>query len=141
MTGEYGTAYRHSLDSPDAFWAEAAEAIEWDRKWDKVLDDSNAPFYRWFSGGVLNTCHNALDRHVDGGRRQAAKDAIREDPARHNAENRRLRSMDDARHDRDSGGARRNSRCVENVRLRREPVISVTHAGLRFCVLLKSSHP
>jgi propionyl-CoA synthetase len=55
MTGEYGTAYRHSLDSPDAFWAEAAEAIEWDRKWDKVLDDSNAPFYRWFSGGVLNT--------------------------------------------------------------------------------------
>jgi propionyl-CoA synthetase len=45
MTGEYGTAYRHSLDSPDAFWAEAAEAIEWDRKWDKVLDGSNAPFY------------------------------------------------------------------------------------------------
>ncbi|MDH3906843.1 MAG: propionyl-CoA synthetase, partial [Gammaproteobacteria bacterium] len=50
------------------FWAEAAEGIDWDSRWDKVLDDSNPPIYRWFSGGRLNTCHNALDRHVANGR-------------------------------------------------------------------------
>jgi propionyl-CoA synthetase len=60
--------YRRSLEEPDAFWAKAAEALDWDEPWQRVLDDSRAPFYRWFSGGRMNTCHNALDRHVDGGR-------------------------------------------------------------------------
>jgi propionyl-CoA synthetase len=60
--------YRRSLEEPEAFWADAAGAIEWDEPWQRVLDDSRAPFYRWFSGGRMNTCHNALDRHVEGGR-------------------------------------------------------------------------
>jgi propionyl-CoA synthetase len=60
--------YRRSLEDPEGFWAEAAAAIDWDEPWERVLDDSRAPFYRWFSGGRLNTCHNALDRHVEGGR-------------------------------------------------------------------------
>ncbi|NUR78298.1 MAG: propionyl-CoA synthetase [Thermoleophilia bacterium] len=60
--------YRRSLEEPEAFWAEAAGAIEWDEPWQRVLDDSRAPFYRWFAGGRMNTCHNALDRHVEGGR-------------------------------------------------------------------------
>jgi len=60
--------YRRSIDQPDAFWGEAAEAVSWDKKWDRVLDSSNVPFYRWFSGGQLNTCYNAVDRHVENGR-------------------------------------------------------------------------
>ncbi len=59
--------YRQSLDDPEAFWAAAAEDVSWDRRWDRVLDDRDAPFYRWFSGGRLNTCYNALDRHVENG--------------------------------------------------------------------------
>ena len=64
----YERVYRRSLEDPNGFWAELAEEIHWERKWDKVLDDSNPPFYRWFSGGVLNTCYNALDIHVERGR-------------------------------------------------------------------------
>jgi propionyl-CoA synthetase len=60
--------YRRSLERPQEFWAEAAAAIDWAEPWQRVLDDTRAPFYRWFSGGRLNTCHNALDRHVEGGR-------------------------------------------------------------------------
>jgi propionyl-CoA synthetase len=60
--------YRRSLEDPEGFWAEAAAAIDWDEPWQRVLDDSRAPLYRWFPGGRLNTCHNALDRHVEGGR-------------------------------------------------------------------------
>src|SRR5262245_29953400 len=66
--GRFDDVFRRSLDDPESFWAEAAAAIDWDEPWDRVLDDSRAPFYRWFSGGRMNTCHNALDRHVDGGR-------------------------------------------------------------------------
>ena len=66
--GKYAEIHRRSIEKPDEFWAEAAAGIDWDRPWDRVLDDSNAPIYRWFSGGLLNTCHNALDRHVDAGR-------------------------------------------------------------------------
>jgi propionyl-CoA synthetase len=60
--------YRRSLTDPEVFWAEAAAAIDWHEPWDRVLDDSRAPFYRWFAGGRMNSCHNALDRHVDNGR-------------------------------------------------------------------------
>jgi propionyl-CoA synthetase len=66
--GRYEESYRRSLEDPDDFWAEAAAAIDWDEPWERVLDDSRAPFYRWFSGGRLNTCHNALDRNVANGR-------------------------------------------------------------------------
>jgi propionyl-CoA synthetase len=67
MTG-YAEVYRSSLEHPQQFWAEAAEAIDWERRWQRVLDDSRPPFYRWFAGARLNTCWNALDRHVAAGR-------------------------------------------------------------------------
>jgi propionyl-CoA synthetase len=60
--------YRRSLERREEFWAEAAEAIDWVEPWKHVLDDSRAPMYRWFSGARLNTCYNALDRHVERGR-------------------------------------------------------------------------
>src|SRR5258707_15856497 len=66
MTG-YADTYRRSLAEPEAFWAEVAEAIDWERRWDRVLDDSRPPFYRWYAGARLNTCWNALDRHVAAG--------------------------------------------------------------------------
>ncbi len=66
--GRFDEVYRRSLEDPEGFWAEAAGAIHWEKTWDKVLDDSKQPFYRWFAGGVLNTCYNALDRHVENGR-------------------------------------------------------------------------
>ncbi len=70
--GAWRTAYERSLADPEGFWSEAAAAVDWDRTWDRVLDDSNAPFYRWFSGAELNTCHNAVDRHVANGRGEQA---------------------------------------------------------------------
>ena len=73
MSAEYLAAHARSLVEPEAFWAEAAAGISWFRRWDRVLDDSHPPFYRWFTGGVLNTCYNAVDRHVERGRgRQTA---------------------------------------------------------------------
>ncbi|MBV8391621.1 MAG: propionyl-CoA synthetase [Alphaproteobacteria bacterium] len=65
---KYRAVHARSLEDPDGFWAEQAEKIAWSKKWDKVLDGSRAPFYAWFTGGELNACHNALDRHVDAGR-------------------------------------------------------------------------
>src|SRR6185503_12012366 len=62
MSGAYEAAYREWLWDPEGFWARAAESIHWYKKWDKVLDASRAPFYRWFSGGLVNTCYNLLDR-------------------------------------------------------------------------------
>jgi len=64
----YDETYQRSMKDPLAFWAVAAEDIYWDKRWDRVFDDSRKPFYRWFTGGVLNTCYNALDVHVDRGR-------------------------------------------------------------------------
>ncbi|MEV7967101.1 propionyl-CoA synthetase [Sphaerisporangium sp. NPDC088356] len=64
----YADVFARAITDPDGFWGEAAEAVSWDRAPDKVLDAQEAPFYRWFTGGELNTCYNALDRHVDGGR-------------------------------------------------------------------------
>jgi len=72
MTSRYAEAYRRSLADPEGFWGEAAQAIQWEKRWDRVLDADNPPFYRWFPGGRLNTCHNALDRHVAGGRAEQA---------------------------------------------------------------------
>ncbi len=62
------SAHLRSLSDPNEFWAELAQDITWDRRWDRVLDDTDAPLYRWFTGGKLNTCFNALDVHVQGGR-------------------------------------------------------------------------
>jgi len=68
MTDKYEEVYARSLSDPEGFWGEVAEDITWSKKWDKVLDSSNPPFYRWFTGGEMNTCYNALDRHVENGR-------------------------------------------------------------------------
>jgi propionyl-CoA synthetase len=68
MGGAYQEAYRRWQKDPEGFWAQAAESIHWYKKWDQVLDTSRAPFYRWFSGGVVNTCYNLLDAHVENGR-------------------------------------------------------------------------
>ncbi len=64
----YDAAYQRSIRNPEEFWADAAEDVHWFRRWERVLDRSSAPFYRWFSGGVTNTCYNALDVHVERGR-------------------------------------------------------------------------
>ncbi len=64
----YEQAYRFSLSDPEGFWGEAAQAIDWYVEPKVVLDNSRAPFNRWFVGGEMNTCHNALDRHVESGR-------------------------------------------------------------------------
>jgi propionyl-CoA synthetase len=68
MKDTYDSVYTRWLNNPENFWAEAAEAVHWDKKWDRVLDDSRPPFYRWFPGGLLNSCYNALDRHIESGR-------------------------------------------------------------------------
>ena len=65
MSRGYETTYTRSLEDPEGFWAEAAEDVHWYRKWDRVLDDSQKPLYRWYKGGMLNTCYNALDLHVE----------------------------------------------------------------------------
>lgn len=69
---KYSEVFERSINQPDEFWADAAAEIQWTKKWDKVLDDSNIPFYRWFTGGELNTCYNALDYHVENGRKDQA---------------------------------------------------------------------
>jgi len=66
-TGAYKAAHERSLADPEGFWREAAAAIDWDVEPPQVLDRSDAPYYRWFTGGRLNTCWNALDRHVEAG--------------------------------------------------------------------------
>jgi len=66
--GRYEEIFQRSVTNPEAFWGEAAENISWHKKWDRVLDDSKKPFYRWFTGGEMNTCYNAVDRHVEAGR-------------------------------------------------------------------------
>ena len=66
--GGFEETYRRSLEQPEEFWSEAAADIDWDRPWERVLDSSRPPFFRWFAGGRLNTCYNALDRHVERGR-------------------------------------------------------------------------
>lgn len=65
---DYQQAYEQSLTDPAGFWGEAAKLVKWDKFPKVILDDSNIPLYRWFSDGMLNTCYNALDRHVIDGR-------------------------------------------------------------------------
>ena len=68
----YQSIYERSLKDPESFWAEAAQAIDWDRPWEKVLERDAKPVPRWFVGGQLNTCYNALDRHVANGKGERA---------------------------------------------------------------------
>ena len=60
----YEELYRRSIEQPEAFWAEQAQAIDWRVPPRQILDDSNPPFRRWFVGGETNLCHNAVDRHL-----------------------------------------------------------------------------
>ena len=64
----YRALYKKSVQDPEAFWAEAAGELHWFKKWDTVLDDSDAPFFRWFDGSRTNLSYNCLDRHIDAGR-------------------------------------------------------------------------
>jgi len=66
----YETVFSQSINEPEKFWEKAAAGIDWYKPCDKVLDSANPPYYRWFAGGKLNTCYNAVDRHVKNGRGQ-----------------------------------------------------------------------
>jgi propionyl-CoA synthetase len=68
MSNLYNDVYERSIKDPETFWGEVAEDCHWFKKWDKVLDDSKKPFYRWFPGGETNTCYNALDYHIERGK-------------------------------------------------------------------------
>ncbi|MCW2880194.1 MAG: AMP-dependent synthetase and ligase [Sphaerisporangium sp.] len=72
VTMSYADIFTSGITDPDGFWGDAAKAVTWDSAPDKVLDTEGAPFYRWFTGGELNTCYNALDRHVADGRGEQA---------------------------------------------------------------------
>jgi propionyl-CoA synthetase len=66
--GRYAQEFRRSLDDPEGYWRDAAGAIDWITPPTRILDDSAPPMYRWFPDAELNTCYNALDRHVERGR-------------------------------------------------------------------------
>ncbi len=68
MGNSYRETHAASLADPESFWGEQASLVDWFTRPKTVLDASNAPFYRWFVGGTMNTCYNALDRHVVKGR-------------------------------------------------------------------------
>ena len=68
MNSRFDAVFERSLRDPEGFWGEAAEAVSWNRRWDRVLDDRRPPFYRWFAGAEVNTCYNAVDLHVESGR-------------------------------------------------------------------------
>ena len=70
--GLYNATYQYAQNHPEEFWSEAAEQLVWQRRWDKVLDDNSSPFTKWFSGGKINTCYNALDIHLASGRGEQA---------------------------------------------------------------------
>ncbi|WP_428608756.1 propionyl-CoA synthetase [Sedimenticola sp.] len=91
----YEEIYARSMEDPEGFWGEQAAAIDWYKPWDRVLDESRKPFYRWFAGAELNTCYNALDRHVEKGR--ADQDAlIYDSPVTHSQQRYTYRELRDA---------------------------------------------
>jgi propionyl-CoA synthetase len=65
----YDEAYSRSMSDPDGFWADAAEAVSWVKKWDSVASSPKPEFYKWFEGAEMNTCYNAIDRHIESGRK------------------------------------------------------------------------
>ena len=66
--GKYTEAFEQSVMDPESFWGRAAQEVAWKKAYDRVLESSNPPFYKWFVGGELNTCYNALDVHVEQGK-------------------------------------------------------------------------
>lgn len=64
---KYDEAYKESLSNPEKFWGDAAKCVDWSKPWKKVLDNTKQPFTKWFVGGELNACYNAVDRHVLAG--------------------------------------------------------------------------
>lgn len=68
----YDEAYALSRNNPEKFWSREAEKLHWYKKPEKILDDSNYPFFRWFVGGKTNLCYNAIDRHLGSKRGTAA---------------------------------------------------------------------
>src|SRR5258706_201885 len=67
-TSRYHQVHARSLADPEGFWGEAARDIDWIEPAKKIFDPGSGPYGRWFAGAVVNTCYNALDRHVAGGR-------------------------------------------------------------------------
>ncbi|EFA12019.1 Acetyl-coenzyme A synthetase-like Protein [Tribolium castaneum] len=65
---KYEEAYKKSITNPEEFWPEVGKLVTWTKPWDKVMDHSHPPFTKWFAGGELNACYNAVDRHVEAGR-------------------------------------------------------------------------
>ncbi|KAL3290350.1 hypothetical protein HHI36_023693 [Cryptolaemus montrouzieri] len=64
----YHEAYQRSLSNPEEFWGEVAKCVDWTKPWDTVLDNRRQPFTKWFVGGEINACYNAVDRHVKAGK-------------------------------------------------------------------------
>ena len=67
MSSTYNSVFSKSIQNKEDFWSKAAEDVRWIKKPTQILDASNPPFYKWFKGGKINTCFNALDRHVEEG--------------------------------------------------------------------------
>ncbi len=67
MSSTYNSVFSQSIQNKEDFWSKAAEDVRWIKKPTQILDASNPPFYKWFKGGKINTCFNALDRHVEEG--------------------------------------------------------------------------
>ncbi|KAB0800983.1 hypothetical protein PPYR_05337 [Photinus pyralis] len=65
---KYNEIYKKSMEHPEEFWAQVGQQLTWSKPWKKVLDNSNQPFTKWFVGGELNACYNAIDRHVESGK-------------------------------------------------------------------------
>ncbi|XP_075984857.1 acyl-CoA synthetase short-chain family member 3, mitochondrial [Anticarsia gemmatalis] len=68
VTPEYQEAHRRSINDPEGFWGEVAKELDWTKPWEKVLDNSNPPFTKWWAGGEMSVCYNAVDRHVAAGK-------------------------------------------------------------------------
>ena len=68
MSSNFSKIYQESINNPEKFWKGASEDIFWFKKPTKILNTSNAPFYKWYEDGVTNTCYNALDIHIDQGK-------------------------------------------------------------------------
>lgn len=66
---DYDTLYKESVEDREGFWNTEAKKLDWYKKWDKVLDSSDKPFYKWFTGGKINIVHNAIDRHLQNATR------------------------------------------------------------------------
>ena len=123
----YEEIWRRSLSRPDEFWSEAAEKLVWQKRWERTLDDSNPPHYRWFAGGEINTCHNAIDRHVEDGFGDLAGADLRQPHERPKA---RLHIRRSARA---NGGDRRRAVAGGSQKRRGGDYLYADDSGSRFC--------